>query len=79
MVNCQNVDCHVNPRCISVSPQEPNANAEAMRRWNARMPDPRLSALWQAIDDAMAAGEGEGWKALERIESAAYLVRTGSL
>jgi hypothetical protein len=33
--------------------------------------------LWQAIDDAMAAGEGPvRWAALERIESAAYALRT---
>lgn len=40
-------------------------------------PDPRLGTLWQAIDDAMAAGEGPvRWSALERIESAAYVIRT---
>jgi hypothetical protein len=38
MVNCQNESCHVRPRCIDVSPREPNANAEAMRRWNTRAP-----------------------------------------
>jgi hypothetical protein len=46
--------------------------------WNTRAPDPRLRALWQAIDDAMTVEPGERWKALERIESATYLVRTDS-
>lgn len=39
----------------------------------------QLQSLWQAIDDAVAAGEDVRWGALERIEREAYKIRAGQL